>query len=238
MATAEALRDSDSKVIDVAMDAAFDSHDGFTRAFARQFGITPQKYHAETPAVRYFTHYPISAYYALKEGSTIMEQPKMPRTATVTPVERPARKLILKRAVHATNYFDMCEEIGCDWEGVFNSIPEKLDAWCYCALPPNLVTPGTSNNSSGIEEPIDYAKPTPDGCDVIDLPPCTMLYIQSPPYDDPNDFGFAHDIINEACASCQPELYGWQYAPELAPEITFSAEPKLGARTARPVKKI
>lgn len=50
----EILRDSDEKVSSVAFDSGFDSHDGFTRAFTRQFDITPQKYSRETPAVKYF----------------------------------------------------------------------------------------------------------------------------------------------------------------------------------------
>jgi len=51
---AQALRDAGGPVIDAALDSGFDSHDGFTRAFARQFGITPQEYARKTPAVRYF----------------------------------------------------------------------------------------------------------------------------------------------------------------------------------------
>ena len=51
---AQTLRDSDEKVVDVALDNGFESHDGFARAFARQFDITPQKYQRETPAVRYY----------------------------------------------------------------------------------------------------------------------------------------------------------------------------------------
>ena len=63
---AHILRDSDNKVIDVAFDSGFDSHDGFTRAFAKQFNITSQKYSKETPAVKYFVQYPIEAYYISK----------------------------------------------------------------------------------------------------------------------------------------------------------------------------
>lgn len=62
---AQALQDSDNKVIDVALDNGFGSHDGFTKAFVRQFDITPKKYHKETPAVNWFIHYPIEAYYTL-----------------------------------------------------------------------------------------------------------------------------------------------------------------------------
>lgn len=49
---AQALQTSDEKIVDVAMGNGFDSHDGFTRAFARQFCITPQKYHTQTPPVK------------------------------------------------------------------------------------------------------------------------------------------------------------------------------------------
>ncbi len=69
---AQALQDSDNKVIDVALDNGFGSHDGFTKAFVRQFDITPKKYHKETPAVNWFIHYPIEAYYTLKEGKEPM----------------------------------------------------------------------------------------------------------------------------------------------------------------------
>jgi len=41
---AAALRESGSRVFEVALDFVFDSHEGFTRAFANAFGITPKKY--------------------------------------------------------------------------------------------------------------------------------------------------------------------------------------------------
>ena len=37
------LRDKDLKVVDVAMDFVFDSHEGFTRAFRKQFGNDSQR---------------------------------------------------------------------------------------------------------------------------------------------------------------------------------------------------
>ncbi|MGN0665313.1 MAG: helix-turn-helix domain-containing protein, partial [Huintestinicola sp.] len=42
-ASAYALRKRNEKVIDVALDFMFDSQEGFTRAFANGFGITPKK---------------------------------------------------------------------------------------------------------------------------------------------------------------------------------------------------
>ena len=39
---AQQLRDFNEKVIDVALSGGFGSHDGFARAFSKQFDITPK----------------------------------------------------------------------------------------------------------------------------------------------------------------------------------------------------
>ena len=38
------LRDTQTKVLDVALDFMFGSHEGFTRSFSREFGVTPAEY--------------------------------------------------------------------------------------------------------------------------------------------------------------------------------------------------
>lgn len=37
-----------------------------------------------------------------------------PKTVFVQVVDLPARKIILKRGIKATNYFEYCNEVGCD----------------------------------------------------------------------------------------------------------------------------
>ena len=237
---AQVLRDSEGevKVIDTVLDSGFNSHDGFTRAFARQFNITPQKYQQQTPPVRWFVHHPVQAsQYISKEGAKSMPKEPISRTMTVTAIERPARKLILLRSVKATDYFSFCEEMGCDWEGLFNSISEKFDTAALITLPQNLIKPATGNTAAGVEVPTDYNKPIPAGYETIDLPPCTMLYFQGASYEDENDFGHAIDTLWEIMDTYDPTQYSWQYAPELAPYFNFGANAKMGAKMARPAKK-
>jgi len=235
---AQALQGSDGKVVDVALDSGFNSHDGFTRAFARQFDITPQKYQQETPPVRWFVHYPLVAHYRMKEGVNPMPQEPIARTMTVTAIERPTRKLILMRSIKATDYLSFCEERGCDWEGLFNSIPEKLDSAALLTLPPGLVIPGWGNIASGVEVPLDYGKPIPAGCEAVILSPCTMLYFQGASYEVEDDFCEAISILWDLMAAYNPAPYGWQYAPELAPYFNFGASAKTGARMVRPVCRV
>lgn len=234
---AQALRDSDNKVVDVALDNGFGSHDGFTKAFVRKFDITPQKYHKETPAVNWFIHYPIEAYYTLKEGTKPMPKEKVSRTVTVSVVERPARKLIYLRIPTATDYFSACEEVGCDWEGFYNSIPEKFDTAAGGSLPKHLIKRDTGGDGFFVEVPLDYNKPIPTGYEIAELPPSTYLYFNGMPFNDPNDFPIAIGILNEAIEAYPFKHFGWKRSDN-APYLGMGAETKTGARTAVPVEKI
>src|SRR5512139_764331 len=56
------LRDGDVRIVDVAFDFVFDSHEGFTRAFSKQFGLTPQRFAKNTPLLQLFIPKPIREY--------------------------------------------------------------------------------------------------------------------------------------------------------------------------------
>lgn len=238
-AAARQLRDSPAKVIDAAMDHGFDSHDGFTRAFSKHFQITPRRYQNEKPPVRYFTHYPIRHSYLhnTKRSDETMKK-GLSSTITVQAAERPARKMILLRSAHAADYFSFCEEKGCEWEGLLNSVAEKMDAAACITLPMNLTAAGTSPIAAGIEVPADYAKAVPEGYDIIDLPPCTLLYFRGMPYENEEDFGEAITIAFDAVEHYKPELYGYALADELCPRFNFGASGDTGAKLAIPVKPL
>jgi AraC-like DNA-binding protein len=235
---AKTLRDTNSRVVDVAMDSAFDSHDGFTRAFIRQFDITLYQYKRQKPMVPYFVPYPISSYYKLKRGNPApMNNEPLSRTVTVTFVEHPTCKLILLRSKHASNYLNYCEEMGCEWEGLLNSIPEKLENAALITLPQKFVEPQTSSTAAGVKVPADYVKPIPSGYEVIDLDPCSLLFFQGMPFENEEDFGEAIDIVLEAIAYYQPERFGYVYIKDLSPSYSYGASAALGAAIALPVQK-
>ena len=83
--------------------------------------------------------------------------------------------------------------------------------------------------------PVTHRKTIPDGYDIIDLPPCTMLFFNGARYDNEEDFGIAIDIVFEAVDHYNLELYGWKAYPQIAPRFNFGAEGALGARLAIPV---
>jgi len=172
------LRDEKVKVIDVAFDFVFDSHEGFTRAFAKEFGITPHKYSKAPPPINLFKAYPIKDYYQylLSGGKTNETENKhTPSTVFVQLVERPKRKLILKRGRNADDYFEYCIDIGYDVWGLLCSIKEALYEPVGMWLPRKLRPEGSSLYVQGVEVPVDYAGIIPEGFEIIELPPCKMM---------------------------------------------------------------
>ena len=232
------LRDHEEKVVDVAFDWVFDSHEGFTRAFSREFGIAPKRYSKEKRPIKLFMPTRIRDYYLMiQRGEMKMEKEKKTSTVFVQVVERPERKLILLRGKKATHYFEYCEEVGCDVWGVLSSVREALYEPAGFWLPDHLIPPGTSKYVQGVEIPVDYAGEIPDGFEVISLPPCSMMIFQGEPYEE-EKFGEAIENLWSVMNDYQPELYGFTYADADGPRFQLEPQGYRGYIEGRPVRRL
>jgi len=232
------LRDGNSRIIDVAFDFMFDSHEGFTRAFSREFGMSPRHYSKNTPPIRLFMPARIRDYYlTLQKGEKKMTEQTNVSTVFVQVVDRPERKLILKRGTRATHYFEYCEEVGCDiWEiltSVKDALYEPIGMW----LPENLRKPGTGVYAQGVEMAADYSGEVPEGFDIIDLPPCQMMIFQGQPYDD-EKFREAIGELWEVMKTYNPEIYGFAWADEDGPRFQLEPQGYRGYIEGRPVRQV
>ena len=235
---AKALSKGAPRVIDVALDFVFDSHEGFTRAFSREFGVSPKRYSKTGAANPPFLPAAIRDYYLKKQkGEPIMAQKQHPNTVFVQVSDRPARKLILKRGFKATHYFEYCEEVGCDVWDVLSDIKDALYEPIGMWLPQNLVTPGTSTYAQGVEMPADFSGPVPEGYELTDLPPCKMMIFQGPPFED-EKFEDAIEEVWDAIASYDPEPYGFRWADEDGPRFQLAPFGYRGYMEGRPVRPI
>ena len=232
------LRDTDRRIIDVAFDFVFDSHEGFTRAFSKQFGMTPKDYSKRTPPIKLFMPNRIRNYYlTLQKGEDSMAKNQNTNTVFVQVIERPSRKLILKRGIKATHYFEYCEEVGCDIWGILSSIKEAIYEPMGLWLPDNMINPGTSKYAQGVEVPSDYAGEIPEGFDIIDLQPCKMMVFQGQPFDE-EGFEDAIGEMWEVMKSYNPETYGFMWADEEAPRFQLEPVGYRGYIEGKPVRLI
>lgn len=237
-AAARSLQGREHSVIDVSLDFVFDSHEGFTRAFSKAFGLPPKEYIRRTPPIQLFL--PVKAfesYRALHKGKTRMNEKKQTKAIFVQVIERPARKLLLKRGIKATDYFAYCEEVGCDIWALLTSVKEALYEPAGMWLPKHLIKKGTSQYVQGVELPLEYSNEVPAGFDLIDLPPCKMMVFQGEPYND-EDFMDAIGEIWEKIDSFDPAPYGFKWAPEAAPRFQLEPQGYRGYIEARPVEAV
>ena len=230
------LHDGGSRIVDVALDFVFDSHEGFTRAFTKEFGMSPRVYSKQKPALQFFMPVKARDYYLTRQREENIAM-KNTNTAFVQVIERPERKLILKRGIKAAHYFDYCDEVGCEvWEvlsGIKDALYEPIGMW----LPQNLRPEGTSEYAQGVEVPTDYKGDVPEGYEIITLPACQMMVFQGPPFDD-EKFENAIDEIWQIMKTYDPTLYGFEWADDAAPRFQLAPMGYRGYIEARPVRKI
>ncbi|MCR3906155.1 MAG: AraC family transcriptional regulator [Tenericutes bacterium] len=232
---AKTMREKKSlKIIDVSLNYLFDSHEGFTRAFSKEFGVSPKKYQKNPIPVRYFIPYSVLSRHVLKLKEEV-EYMKS-KTVFVQVVERPKRKAIIKRGIQAKSYFPYCEEVGCDVWGILASIPDALYEPVGFWLPKHLIKPNTSEYVQGVEVNLDYNQAIPEGFDVIELDACHMMIFQGEPYDDVH-FMQEIGIVQDHIKVFDPKLYGYDWDDKY-PSFQLEPQGHRGYIEAKPVKKI
>ena len=222
------LRDEKIKVADAAFELGFKSVDGYQRAFLREFGCNPKEY-ADNPVPIYlFT--PYGAAYRAKREEKKMDEVK---NIFIQLIEKPKRKVIIKRGIKAKDYFSYCDEVGCDVWGLLRSIKggEALCLW----LPEKYVVPGTSEYVQGAEVDFDYSGTVPEGFDIIELPQCKYLMFQGEPFEEIN-YCEAIEQVWEAIKKYDPKLIGYEWDKE-NPRIQLEPIGTRGYIELLPVKK-
>ena len=201
------LRDEDVNVLDVALDSGFGSVDGYQRAFRKEFGCNPSAYAANPIPLRLFTPYGVKFRYLERKETTMSA-----RNVFIQVIDKPKRKVILKRGKTATEYMKYCEEVGCDIWGVLVSMRslcgEPVSMW----LPEAYIKPGTSKYVQGVEVSEDYSGEIPDGFDVIELPAAQYLMFQGEPFQE-EDYQQAIADIWESEKNYDPSVIGYQWDP-------------------------
>ena len=223
------LRDESGQILDVAMDMGYGSVDGYQRAFRREFGINPKEYSSSPIPVWLFT----PSFITDKERS----ENKMSDTRNVfiQVVEKPARKVILKRGGRATEYWSYCEEVGCDVWGLLTSIKSISGEPVCLFLPEKLRNPAANEYVQGVEVEPDYAGEIPEGFEVIDLPASTYLLFRGEPFAE-EDYVAAIGEIWDAEKKYDPAFIGFEWDNE-NPRIQLEPRGERGYIELVPVKK-
>lgn len=224
------LRDEDCQILDVAMDMGFGSVDGYQRAFRREFGVNPKEYSTSPVPIWLFT-----PSFIIENERTVSTMSDI-RNVFIQVVEKPARKVIIKRGVKATEYWSYCKEVGCDVWGLLSSIKSISGEPVCLWLPEHLRKPVTNEYVQGVEVETDYSGTVPDGFEVIDLPASTYLLFRGEPFAE-EKYESAIGEIWEAEKKYNPEFIGYTW-DDKNPRIQLEPVGTRGYIELVPVKKI
>ena len=151
-------------------------------------------------------------------------------------IEKPERKVIIKRGKEATEYFQYSEEVGCDVWGLLCSMKSiSVEPVCLW-LPKKYIKAGTSEYVQGVEVAKDYSGEVPDGFDVIELPKCKYIMFQGEPFAE-EDFCEAIKQVWDAIKKYNPEVFGYKW-DETNPRIQLEPIGTRGYIELYPIKSI
>lgn len=128
-------------------------------------------------------------------------------------IEKPARKVIIKRGVKANDYFAYCEEVGCDVWGLLQSIKSISGEPVCMWLPHRFIKPGTSEYVQGVEVSYGYDGIVPEGFEVLDLPAAKYMMFQGEPFAE-EDYCVAIDEVKEAIRRYNLSVTGYAWDDE------------------------
>ena len=202
------LRDEKYRVTDLAYDIGYDSVDGYQRAFHNEFRCNPHEY-AKTPIpISLFTPYGVKFRSLWKERNTMTNITIA--NVFIQVVEKPERKVIIKRGKKANEYWSYCQEVGCDVWGILTSIKSLCGEPVCLWLPEKYRNKSASEYVQGVEVAVDYSGMIPDGFDVITLPAAKYLMFQGEPFKE-EDYCNAIKAVQASMERYDPSVIGYAW---------------------------
>ncbi len=225
------LKNEGCRISDVAFALGFGSVDGYTRAFVREFGLTPSVYARHPVPVTLFVPYGVKYRVPRKDFKTMSNT----KNIFIQTLHKPERRVIVRRGQSAADYFAYCEEVGCDVWGLLLSMDSLCGEPVCLWLPDKYRKPGTSVYVQGVEAAVDADAPIPEGFDVILLPEADYLMFQSEPFAE-EDYCEAITAVQQAMNKYDPSAIGLAWDNE-NPRIQLEPRGERGYIEMRAVKR-
>lgn len=198
------VRDTQRRLLDIALDYGFSSHEAFTRAFRREYGVTPAAYRRKPVAVVLRTRIMPFDRYVFGMGEIGMIKSSGKINVYFTTIA--AHRLLYIRNAVSNGYWDFWQHHanipGQDCHtvcGLLDSIPGKLDdmgsgnissgaghIMAYESSPEGgsfPCYPVPRFECYGVRLPADYEGPVPEGMLLRDVAEGAYIVFEHGPFD-------------------------------------------------------
>lgn len=251
------VRDSEKGILDIAFEYDFSSHEAFTRAFKRTYGVTPSAYRKKPdPVVLRTKINPFDRYFLGLGEIGMMKSTGDVKTYFVT---IPAHKFLHIKNYESNGYWDFWQKQnlipGQDYEticGLLDSIKGKLDddggsevdsgsgqIMAYINDPEGRLCDWGFRRTEcyGVRLPLDYKGEIPPHMLMIDVPEAEYLVFEHGPFDYEQENRSVEEKVEKAMATFDFEGTGYCFDTSPGRMIYFYFNPERFWKYVRPVRK-
>ena len=252
------VRDTDRRLLDIALDYGFSSHEAFTRAFRAEYGRTPADYRRKPVAVVLRTRITPFDRYAFGMGEIGMIHSDNHINVYFTTI--PAHKLLYIRNNVSNGYWDFWQHHGtipgedchtiC---GLLDSIPGKLDdmgtgdmssgagqIMAYENSPEGgsfPCYPTARFECYGCRLPVDYAGPVPANMRLTDVAEGEYIVFEHGPFDYEQENRSVEFAIDAAWKAFDWSASEYEFDPTPGRMYYFYHDPSRFWKEMWPVRK-
>ena len=251
------VRDTEKTLLEIALNYGFSSHEAFTRAFKKAYGITPSDYRSNPkPVVLRTKINPFDRYLlGLEEIGMI----KSVEDVKIYFITIPAHKFLHIKNYESNGYWDFWQKQnqipGQDYEticGLLDSIKGKLDddggSEANCGSGQIMAYINDPNGRLcdwgipriecyGVRLPEDYSGEVPEQMELTEIPEGEYIVFEHGPFDYEQENRSVENKIEQAMASF--DYSGTDYRLDVSPGriMYFFYNPAQYFKYIRPVKK-
>ncbi|MDT2601694.1 helix-turn-helix transcriptional regulator [Enterococcus hulanensis] len=251
------VRDNEKSFLDIAFDYGFSSHEAFTRAFKKMYGIAPSEYRKQPKPVVLRTKITSFDRYFLGLGEIgMVKSTKEIKTYFVT---IPAHKFLHIKNNESNGYWDFWQKQSqipgqdCDTiSGLLDSIKGKLDdeggsqndsssgqAMAYISDPAGRLCDWGFLRSEcyGVRLPADYQGEVPEQMLLMDVPEAEYLVFEHGPFDYEQENRSVEEKVEQVMANFDFSDTEYTYDTTPGRVIYFYHDPERFWKYVRPVIK-
>ena len=232
------IRDTNERILDIAVKYGYSSQEALTRAFASAYGCTPAAYRRDPVPValsnRQVVFFP--EHYVNRGG------PTMNRTllteAHVRVEHIPEHKYVGIWDKTAGDYCSFFGRHDCDAVcGTIDSMSHVSHPIVTCHTAGWFYDNGTKGYFYGFGVPADYDGAIPDGFEIRAVPASDYLVFFHPPFDYLKDCGEVMKRVEELAWNYDPSTKGYEWNEEACHDYQRHYPEVIGYEILRPVRK-
>ncbi|MCI8308608.1 MAG: helix-turn-helix domain-containing protein [Lachnospiraceae bacterium] len=230
----EEIRDTDERILDIAIKYGYSSQEALSKSFKEQFGCTPAAYRKAPIPIPLRIHKVVLFPDYEEERMITMEKSRV----AVSVEHIPAHKYLGIWEKNADNYGDFWKYHNCDEVCGFVTSMDKM------AHP--IVTAHTAGwkqtdgkkiyfYGTGVEN--DYDGPVPEGFEIREFPESDYLVFSYPAFDYMTENADVMGAVEALAWNFDPASMGYEWNENACQDYQRHYPEKLGYQILRPVKK-